>query len=67
LPPLFVVGPHGDGQLVNYRFRSPYYIVDRLFGAAELRLGDSKAQVVRIERTDGVGGVSGVASTARSN
>ncbi len=64
LPPLFVVGPHGDGQLVNYRFRSPYYIVDRLFGAAELRLGDSKAQVVRIERTDGV---SGVASTARSN
>ena len=64
LPPLFVVGPHGDGQLVNYRFRSPYYIVDRLFGAAELRLGDSKAQVVRIERTDGV---AGVASTARSN
>lgn len=64
LPPLFVVGPHGDGQLVNYRFRSPYYIVDRLFGAAELRLGDNKAQVVRIERTDGVGGV---ASTARSN
>ena len=64
LPPLFVVGPHGDGQLVNYRFRTPYYIVDRLFGAAELRLGDSKAQVVRIERTDGV---AGVASTARSN
>jgi P-type conjugative transfer protein TrbG len=61
LPPLFVVGSNGDGQLVNYRFRSPYYIVDRLFGAAELRLGDSKAQVVRIERTDGVG------NTARSN
>jgi P-type conjugative transfer protein TrbG len=61
LPPLFVVGPHGDGQLVNYRYRSPYYIVDRLFGAAELRLGDSKAQVVRIERTDGV------TSAARNN
>src|SRR3546814_2234448 len=29
LPPLFVIGPEGDGQLVNYRFRSPYYIVDR--------------------------------------
>ncbi|WP_137891157.1 P-type conjugative transfer protein TrbG [Ramlibacter sp. 2FC] len=57
LPPLFVIGPQGDGQLVNYRFRSPYYIVDRLFGAAELRLGDKQAQVVRIERTDGVGGV----------
>ena len=55
LPPLFVIGPRGDGQLVNYRFRSPYYVVDRLFGAAELRLGGDQAQVVRIERTDGVG------------
>lgn len=54
LPPLFVIGQQGDGQLVNYRFRSPYYVVDRLFGAAELRLGTDKAAVVRIERTDGV-------------
>lgn len=54
LPPLFVIGPEGDGQLVNYRFRSPYYIVDRLFGAAELRLGGDRADVVRIERTDGL-------------
>lgn len=54
LPPLFVIGAEGDGQLVNYRFRSPYYIVDRLFGAAELRLGADKGDVVRIERTDGV-------------
>lgn len=54
LPPLFVIGPQGDGQLVNYRFRAPYYVVDRLFGAAELRLGGGKAQVVRIERTDGM-------------
>lgn len=57
LPPLFVIGSQGDGQLVNYRFRSPYYVVDRLFGAAELRLGGfkgGKAEVVRIERTDGV-------------
>ncbi len=53
LPPLFVIGTQGDGQLVNYRFRSPYYIVDRLFGAAELRLGSDKGDVVRIERTDG--------------
>ena len=55
LPPLFVIGPRGDGQLVNYRFHAPYYIVDRLFGAAELRLGGDKASVVRIERTDGIG------------
>ena len=57
LPPLFVIGPQGDGQLVNYRFRAPYYVVDRLFGAAELRLGGgkgAKGEVVRIERTDGV-------------
>lgn len=62
LPPLFVIGARGDGQLVNYRFRSPYYVVDRLFGAAELRLGGDKAQVVRIERTDGV-----AAGTTRRN
>src|SRR3546814_9696792 len=29
LPPLFVIGPEGDGQLVNYRFRSPYYKIGR--------------------------------------
>ncbi|MBK3752855.1 P-type conjugative transfer protein TrbG [Pseudomonas aeruginosa] len=56
LPPLFVIGAQGDGRLVNYRFRSPYYIVDRLFGAAELRLGGDKGDVVRIERTNGVAG-----------
>jgi len=58
LPPLFVIGAQGDGQLVNYRFRSPYYIVDRLFGAAELRLGGEGGDVVRIERTDGISGVT---------
>jgi type IV secretion system protein VirB9 len=52
LPPLFVVGSAGTGELVNYRYRAPYYIVDRLFGAAELRLGGDKAQVVRIGRND---------------
>ena len=59
LPPLFVIGAQGGGQLVNYRFRPPYYIVDRLFGSAELRLGGGGGRdgdVVRIERTDGVGG-----------
>lgn len=60
LPPLFVIGAQGDGQLVNYRFRSPYYVVDRLFGAAELRLGADKGDVVRIERTDGVTGSAGI-------
>jgi len=58
LPPLFVIGAQGDGQLVNYRYRAPYFIVDRLFGAAELRLGGEKAQVVRIERTASVAGAA---------
>jgi type IV secretion system protein VirB9 len=51
-PPLFVVGPEGDNQLVNYRVRGNYYVVDRLFAAAELRLGEEPQQVVRISRTD---------------
>ena len=51
LPPLFVLGNSGDAQLVNYRVRAGYYIVDRLFDQAELRLGDAKtSQVVRIRR-----------------
>jgi len=36
---------------VNYRINGAYYIVDRLFGAAELRLGEDDQQVVRIVRT----------------
>lgn len=51
-PPLFVVGPSGDNDLVNYRVRRNYYIVDRLFAAAELRLGQDPQQVVRISRDD---------------
>jgi type IV secretion system protein VirB9 len=55
MPPLFVIGPDGAAELVNYRVRGAYYIVDRLFGAAELRLGDKTSQRrVRIVRTDGL-------------
>jgi type IV secretion system protein VirB9 len=53
MPPLFVIGAKGEAQIVNYRARSPYYVVDGLFGAAELRLGEHPQQVVRIERNDG--------------
>jgi type IV secretion system protein VirB9 len=58
-PPLFVVGPEGDNQLVNYRVRRNYYIVDRLFAAAELRLGADPQQVVRVSRTDRVASSDG--------
>jgi len=51
MPPLFVVGAGGDGELVNYRVSGRHIIVDRLFAAAELRLGDRRsAQAVRIVR-----------------
>jgi type IV secretion system protein VirB9 len=55
MPPLFIVGPEGKtSELVNYRVRGSHIIVDRLFAAAELRLGDGGSQQrVRIVRADG--------------
>lgn len=53
LPPLFVIGPHGDAQLVNYRVRGLTYVVDQLFDRAELRLGARRQVVVRITRVGG--------------
>ncbi len=53
LPPLWVIGAEGDGQLVNYRVKGNHMIVDRLFAAAELRLGGKHQQIVRVVRTDG--------------
>jgi type IV secretion system protein TrbG len=50
-PPLFVIGSDGKPALVNYRVRGTTYIVDRLFAAAELRLGTAPQRVVRIIRT----------------
>ena len=44
LPPLFVIGAKGEAELVNYRVAGRYMIVDRLFSAAELRLGGRKGQ-----------------------
>ncbi|MBC9030846.1 P-type conjugative transfer protein TrbG [Sphingomonas sp. JC676] len=49
-PPLFVIGDDGAAQLVNYRQRGNFYVVDRLFNAAELRLGTKRQLVVRITR-----------------
>jgi P-type conjugative transfer protein TrbG len=49
-PPLFVIGDRGDAQLVNYRMTGRFYVIDRLFDAAELRLGTKKQAVVRISR-----------------
>ena len=52
MPPLFVIGQDGGRTRQLSRAR-PYMIVDRLFAAAELRLGGEKQKKVRIVRTDG--------------
>jgi type IV secretion system protein VirB9 len=49
-PPLFLVDAKRQAQLVNYRLQGRFYVVDRLFDAAELRLGLKHQDVVRIER-----------------
>ncbi len=49
-PPLFVLSPKGDVQLVNYRQRGNYYIVDQVIQRGELRLGEAPQQIVSIER-----------------
>lgn len=49
-PPLFLIGSDGGAQLVNYRMRGRFYVVDRIVAVAELRLGTKKQQVVRIAR-----------------
>ncbi|TGQ09070.1 MULTISPECIES: P-type conjugative transfer protein TrbG [unclassified Mesorhizobium] len=54
LPPIFVIGPDGEAEITNSRVYQNLLIVDRLFGAAELRLGAGKRQqTVRIARLDG--------------
>ena len=51
-PPLFVLGRNNDAQLVNYRIRGSYYVVDKLFDRAELRIGERPQTIVRIVRGD---------------
>ena len=51
LPTLFIVSRETSTQLVNYRQRGDVLIVDRLFQEAELRLGLSKPEIVRIKRS----------------
>ena len=53
MPPLFVIGPDGEAQIANTRVHGNVLIVDRLFAAAELRLGGEDQQRVRIVRIDG--------------
>lgn len=49
-PPIFLLDPEGEAQLVNYRVKGRFYVVDRIFDVAELRLGTKSQQIVRISR-----------------
>ena len=54
MPPLFIVGPEGGRRARQLSRARKHMIVDRLFAAAELRLGDRGSERrVRIVRTDG--------------
>ena len=54
MPPLFVLGSNGEPEIVNSRIYRNILIVDRIFAAAELRLGSGdRQQTVRVVRTDG--------------
>ncbi|MDP3737549.1 MAG: P-type conjugative transfer protein TrbG [Hyphomonadaceae bacterium] len=59
-PPLFVIGDEGP-ELTNYRVAGKYYVVDRLFAKAELKLGtgwgQKKVQIYR--QTPITGGARG--------
>ncbi len=53
MPPIFVIGSEGETQIINSRIHQNILIVDRLFGAAELRLGSGdRQQTVRIVRVE---------------
>jgi type IV secretion system protein TrbG len=49
-PALFLTSREGATQLVNYRVKGTWYIVDRLFDRAELRVGEQDPTVVRLTR-----------------
>lgn len=66
-PPLFVIGDQG-AELVNYRVQGNYYVVDRLFTKAELRLGSGwGAKVVTIERQTPISATRAANTTGARN
>jgi len=49
-PALFVLRDK-ETQLVNYRMKGDFYVVDRLIDSAELRVGQQDQEIVRLVRT----------------
>jgi len=56
-PPLFVLKHKDDteGQIINYRVKGTYYVVDQILRAAALRMGDEPQQTVWIQYKGKVG------------
>lgn len=50
-PALFIMRDD-ETQIPNYRVKGDMYVVDRLFEAAELRVGQADQEIVRIEREE---------------
>jgi P-type conjugative transfer protein TrbG len=50
-PPLFILQQGNRADLVNYRVKGDYYIVDRLIDRAELRYGEAPQTIVEMDRT----------------
>lgn len=48
IPSLYVLSDDNNVQIANYRYLNGYFIVDRLFHKAEMRLGQKKQSIVRI-------------------
>jgi type IV secretion system protein TrbG len=49
-PALFVLRDK-ETQLVNYRVRGDFYVIDRLLDSAELRVGQKDQEIVRVVRS----------------
>ncbi len=62
-PPLFVRSGDGSTEIVNYRVKKNYYVIDRLVDIAELRLGEDPQMVVEIRR-DGEASFWGIFASA---
>jgi P-type conjugative transfer protein TrbG len=49
-PPLFILSQDGNADLVNYRVKGHFYIVDRLFDRAQLRVGKDPQTIVELKK-----------------
>lgn len=51
-PVLYVLSGNGDTEIVNYRVRGNFYVIDRIIHTAELRIGSKRQQIVRVTREE---------------